>query len=764
MKYPRRHPVTLEFASEDLESDFQSDYARKSVRQVRYAMLLGVLLYGFVFGFLDLVSAPASYVRVVWAVRGGVGLAALGVFALTFIPSFRAWMQPAVGALMLAGGLGLVLMLALDPTGQNYYDGPVLILLATFVVVRLRFIYASIVALTTVAAYTAVAAGLKTTTFVDPISNTVMIAATALIGMFAGYMLEDYARREFWQTKIINEKRKENARLLQSRSRFFANVSHEFRTPLTLILGPLEDWTEDAPAPVPDGLQTAMRRMKRNASRLLALVNQLLDLARLEVGEWTLHPETASLVAFTRDAVRAFHDQARRAGVDLQYDAPSDDAPDAVASFDPDALETVIVNLVGNALKFTPEGGTVRVSVTTSDDAVHIRVRDTGPGIPDDDLPHVFDRFHQSDDSTLRRHDGTGIGLALAQELVRLHDGSIEVESEVGFGSTFTVTLPRTPTSSVETSSVETSSVEARASDTAPTRSRSSLQGVPAVEDVEAIEVDTNSEDRVHEVDHDESDAEAPLVLLVEDDPDVRAYVRDGLGASYRIEEAGNGEDGLAAARDTVPDLIVADVMMPGMDGMAFCQAVKSDDALDHVPVLMLTARVERVVEGLDAGADAYVGKPFTLRELRARIRNLLANRQRVRDRFAAERLARPSTAEPSTVDVDSADERFVQRAREAVEDHLDDEHFNVDAFAEAVGLSPRQLQRKLKSITGHTPSAFIRLIRLRRGAQLVAQDYGTVSEIAYAVGFNSPSYFTKCFRETFGAPPTEYDGSEREE
>ena len=311
MKDPRRHPLTLRFRADDLEADFRSTYARKSVRPVRYALMLGIFLYSIVFGTLDLISAPNNLVAA-WTVRGTVTAFALGVLGLTWLPRFRRWMQWILSALMLAGGLGLVLMLALDPTGENYYDGPLLIILTTFVMMRLRFVFATSVSLLVLASYTSVAAGLKVAPFVNPVGNVVMMSATVLIGMVAGYLLEDYARREFWQTKVLNEKRKENARLLQSRSRFFANVSHEFRTPLTLILGPLDDWLDDPPSPVPDGLRSDLSRMRQSGGRLLRLINQLLDLARLEVGEWQPHFEPVDLVPFTRDLTRTFQGESER--------------------------------------------------------------------------------------------------------------------------------------------------------------------------------------------------------------------------------------------------------------------------------------------------------------------------------------------------------------------------------------------------------------------------------------------------------------------
>jgi len=251
------------------------------------------------------------------------------------------------------------------------------------------------------------------------------------------------------------------------------------------------------------------------------------------------------------------------------------------------------------------------------------------------------------------------------------------------------------------------------------------------------------------------SKADTETLLVVDDDSDIRSYVARGLSDTYQILEAENGAEGLDRARDAMPDLIITDIMMPEVDGYELCETIKSSDVLDHVPVLMLTARAEpdRAAEGFDAGADAYLAKPFSMRDLRARIHSLLQNRRRLRKRFNRARLN-----ESDAVEVDSADERFIARARESVLDHLDDEHFNVDAFAADVGLSPRQLQRKLKSITDLTPSAFIRRMRLERGAQLVKQDYGTISEIAYEVGFSSPSYFSRCFKDEFGTSPSEFE------
>lgn len=759
---PKQHPLTLRFESDALESSFREYYARKSLRQVRYAMLLGVLFYGIVFGIVDLLTAP-SHVSVAWTVRAGVSALALGVSAFSFSSVFLRYMQPVVSGLMLLAGWGLVLMLALDPSGENYYDGPVLIILATYVAVQLRFVHATVAGWLIVAAYLAVAMGLKYTPFNELTSNIVWIFSANVIGMFAGYMLEEYARREYWQTRLINEKRKENAKLLEARSRFFANVSHEFRTPLTLILGPLSDLLsqDDEDSEFASNTRRSLELVQRNAERLLRLINQLLDLAKLEVGQWPLEAREAPLLPFVRDVVRSFSVHAARKRIDLQFhvDQFQTEPPSLALYYDADKLEKVIVNLIANALKFTPEGGTVRVAVAQQDKTAAISVRDTGPGIAAKDLPHIFDRFRQADDSAIRQQDSTGIGLALAQEFVHLHHGTIKVESEPGFGTEFTVRLPL---------GRDHLSDDELASGTGQDALQATIEGETdlAVPEARSHEEATQDNANTGEAGTDE---ERVAILIVEDDRDVRTYIRDGLQGSYAIQEAPNGVDGLEQAQAQVPDLIITDVMMPGMDGYAFARALKASSILDHIPVIMLTAKAEpeHLIKGLETGVDAYVSKPFSMRELRVRIDNLLDNRRRLHQHFSQKLLSQHASdqessdqvrpIEPSPVDVLSAEEQFVQDAQAVVENHIDDEYFNVDAFAEEMGMSRRQLQRKLKAVTDETPNSFIRLIRLGRGRQLVEQRYGTIAEIAYAVGFSSPSYFTKCFREAFGEPPSEY-------
>ncbi|NBC17705.1 MAG: response regulator [Bacteroidetes bacterium] len=539
------------------------------------------------------------------------------------------------------------------------------------------------------------------------------------------------------------EKRKTEAQarrlseLDAAKSRFFANLSHEFRTPLTLITAPIEEELRGAEDPE---RQQRLGLVLRNARRLLRLVDQLLDLAKLESGAMTLQRARGDLTAFVAEGVRAFQPLAEREGIALQVRTPPEPLH---LAFDPDALDKVVGNLVANALKFTPAGGKVWVTVSAPGDdhpdradppiAAEIVVKDTGPGIPPDVLPHVFDRFQQGDPSATRPHEGTGIGLALARELVDLHGGRITVESEPGFGSAFTVQLPAGQPA------------EGEAADAPSLRHPRADDGWdgPADGDVERQE---GPEPPARE--------DALTVLVIEDHDEVRRLVRSYLEAQYRVLDAPDGRAGLDAARRHHPDLILADVMMPEMDGLALVQAVRADDDLQDVPVLLLTARADAddVVRGLEAGADDYVTKPFDAEVLQARVRRHLATRQALRDQYRGEVML-----QPQGVPVSSAEEAFLRDVVAAVEAHLDESDFGVGDLAAAVGLSARQLRRRLKDAAGETPQAFIRRVRLERAAHLLTAEAGTASEIAYRVGFKNPSHFSRAFRKHFGHTPTEH-------
>ncbi|MEM0961572.1 MAG: ATP-binding protein [Bacteroidota bacterium] len=508
-----------------------------------------------------------------------------------------------------------------------------------------------------------------------------------------------------------------------TKTRLFANVSHEFRTPLTLTIGPLDDVLagEHGEVPVPIGRQLAV--VRRNAGRVLDLVEQILDVARLEAGRVTLQSHAVGVAAFVAPIVEAFRPLADRKAIALTVDVASG----ATIEADPAQLEKALSNLLSNALKFSPDGGAVRVTVENEDTSVRIAVRDSGPGIPAADLPHVFDRFYQAEGASELVEPGTGIGLALASEVVKLHGGTLVVESVEGFGSTFVMSLPVLPDAS-----------PAPLPDREPSRPEALTAGPPVSDDA--------AEDRT-------------TVLVVEDNAEVRAYVRRHLAPAYRVIEADDGEAGLAAAREHLPDLVLSDVMMPGMDGTALCRALKADPDTDFIPVVLLTARAAREdrIGGLEGGADDYLTKPFDVRELRVRVDNLIATRRRLRERLAGGDGALPTTWTPASADVTSANDAFLMRVRETIEAEMADDTLTVGRLAEAVGVSRSQLHRQLRALADTTPSDLIWTARLDRAAQLLDAEAGTVSEVAYAVGFKSVSHFSDRFDERFGCRPSGY-------
>ncbi|MGI9174133.1 MAG: two-component regulator propeller domain-containing protein [Rhodothermales bacterium] len=510
------------------------------------------------------------------------------------------------------------------------------------------------------------------------------------------------------------------------KSRFFANLSHEFRTPLTLILGPLGMLLERTPqgegrlSESPD--RDLLRGMRHQSRRLLRLINQPLDLSKLDAGRMPLRARRADLVAFLRRLTASL---AETQGVTLDFHTETDWLE---LAFDPEKLEHVFSNLLSNALKFTPEGGKVQLSLQAGPETADVRVRDTGPGIPEAALPHIFDRFYQAEASG---PGGTGIGLALARELVELHGGTIRAESAPGFGSTFTVQLPL---------ALEATSAPP-ADEAAPDPSDDDLD--LDVETDEAVEAETSGPGE-----------NAPLVLLVEDNPDVRGFLKQALRTRYRIAEADSGEAGLTQARAAIPDLVISDVMMPEMDGLELCRRLRADERLGATPVILLTARAseESRLEGLGAGADDYLTKPFSAAELLARAENLIEIRRHLRRRFSAEVVVRPTQ-----VTVPSADATFLEQVKDAVEAHLDDRTFGVERLADEVHLSRRQLHRKLRDLTGLSSVGFIRVMRLERATQLLEQRAGTIAEIAYQVGFQDAGYFARLFRQAYGQTPSEY-------
>lgn len=553
------------------------------------------------------------------------------------------------------------------------------------------------------------------------------------------------------------------------KSRFFANISHEFRTPLTLILGPLEKLLSET---IDKRLIKQYRVMLRSGRRLLRLINQLLDLSKMESGNMSLKASPEDIVKLIRSTVLFFSSMAERRKIDLKFSASQDSIEVYV---DRDKLEKIMSNLLSNAFKFTPEGGKISVTISTDQDEnltptypikwskdwvknfIEIAVADTGKGIPSDRIEKIFDRFYQVEDSSTREHEGTGIGLALTKELVELHHGEICVASQIsekylfkglkplkGFysdeqGTAFVIRLPLGTAHLKEDEIVEISPIS----------------GVDEKTEIELEKPEFEETAPLKPEIHLRKGAE--IILIVEDNQDVRDYIREFLEATYQIIEAKDGLEGFEIAAEKIPDLVVSDVMMPKLDGFEFCRKLKTDERTSHIPVILLTARAsgDSKVEGLEIGADDYLTKPFDVRELQVRVKNLIEGRRKLRERFSRE-----ITLQPKDVAITSMDEQFLQRAMAIVEKHIADAEFTTDTLAWEVGLSRMQLNRKLQALTDQPSRGFIRMLRLKRAAQLLQQSAGTVTEIAYDVGFNSLSHFAKAFREQFGQSPSEYAAS----
>lgn len=512
-----------------------------------------------------------------------------------------------------------------------------------------------------------------------------------------------------------------------TKSRFFANLSHEFRTPLTLIIGPLVDMQQGFWGNLQPTMQHQVSAMVRQGKRLLRLINQLLDLAKLEAGHAILQPKPGDLIPFTEDVVRSFAPLAEREGVTLQFTSQQSTAP---CLFDADALEKVLANLLANAFQFTQRHGKIRVSLEAEGGAPSktvLVVKDTGQGIPAGKLPHIFDRFASTP-------SGTGIGLALVRELVDLHGGTVEAASEIGFGTTITVRLPldaaRNPLSVMQ-----------------PAVSTALTQWVTEAADDESTHVTPVGGDGA---------VATPqgTVLVVEDNAEVRAYVSVHLRKHYTVLEASDGKEGWTLVTQHAVDLVISDVMLPELDGLGLCERIKAHPIYNTLPVILLTARgaTEDKIRGLMGGADDYIAKPFVGAELHVRVANLLRSRRHLRERFSAE-----VRVGPDEIIVPSYEAALLERVRNVIEARLSETTFGVEAVANEVGLSARQLQRRIKASTNLSVAAYIRQMRLQRAAQLLAQKVGTVGEISYAVGFKNADHFSTLFRKTFGLTPSQY-------
>lgn len=505
---------------------------------------------------------------------------------------------------------------------------------------------------------------------------------------------------------------------------FFTNISHDFRTPLTLVADPVEHLLADKT--LSDDQHRMLLLVQRNVNILLRLVNQILDFRKYENGKMEYTPVPVDILSSFKGWNESFLAAARKKHIHFSFDNMPDTDYHTLA--DVEKLERIYFNLLSNAFKFTPENGkvTVRLSALTKEDDRWIRftVSNTGSMISAEHIRNIFDRFYKID----MHHAGAGIGLALVKAFVEMHGGTISVESDEKQGTVFTVDLP------VRTCACETSSLEE-----SPVSSVSEASSLNDALPIEEEELEKNY------------DSSKPSVLIIDDNVDIRSYVHGLLHTNYTVIEAADGSEGIRKAMKYVPDLIISDVMMPGIDGIECCRRLKSELQTCHIPVILLTACSldEQKIQGYDGGADSYISKPFSSQLLLARVRNLIDSHRRLKQFFGGgQALAKE--------DVCDMDKDFVEKFKALIDAKMGDSGLNVEDLGKEMGLSRVQLYRKIKSLTNYSPNELLRIARLKRAASLLASSDMTVAEIGYEVGFSSPSYFAKCYKEQFGESPTD--------
>ena len=551
--------------------------------------------------------------------------------------------------------------------------------------------------------------------------NSLGVISLLMIGFIALSIYAFYINRKMRQAnrKLISlnaEMKEVTAQKLQ----FFTNVSHEVRTPLTLILAPLDRLIvslRESPYASDLGL------IQKNANRLLRVINQILDFRKVEGKQEKLAVREIDLVPFVGEIKSYFDSMASVRAISYTF---TSSIKQCTLWIDPDLLEKVFFNLLSNAFKFTPEGGSVRIELTEEGDRVFIRVIDTGSGIQPANLPHLFDRFYTED-----RSMGTGIGLHLVKEYIHMHGGEIRVESEPGQRTTFTVCL-RKGKAHFEDSDLMETSVSHQA--------------------YEASRLDDSETKEIL------SKTYPYTILITEDDDEVRGFLERELSLHFKIRTAANGKDALRVLEEEEISLVVSDVMMPEMNGFELCRTIKSQLPFSHIPVILLTALTDerQRIFGITGGADDYIQKPFHTDYVKIKIIHLLQERRKLRERLL-EKLRDNKLLLSEPEKVESIDDAFLRKFAEQIEAVYADPEYNVEKLSETLGLSRGHLHRKIKELTGTAPVEFLRTYRLNKATQLLRQNAYTVSEVAYRTGFSSPAYFSKCFKAVYGVTPTEY-------
>ena len=551
--------------------------------------------------------------------------------------------------------------------------------------------------------------------------NSLGVISLLMIGFIALSIYAFYINRKMRQAnrKLISlnaEMKEVTAQKLQ----FFTNVSHEVRTPLTLILAPLDRLIvslRESPYASDLGL------IQKNANRLLRVINQILDFRKVEGKQEKLAVREIDLVPFVGEIKSYFDSMASVRAISYTF---TSSIKQCTLWIDPDLLEKVFVNLLSNAFKFTPEGGSVRIELTEEEDRVFIQVIDTGSGIQPGNLPHLFDRFYTED-----RSMGTGIGLHLVKEYIHMHGGEIRVESEPGQRTTFTVCLRKGKAHFEDSDLMETSVSH------------------------QAYEASRLDDSETHKM---LSKTYPYTILITEDDDEVRCFLERELSPHFKTRTAANGKDALRVLEEEEISLVVSDVMMPEMNGFELCRMIKSQLPFSHIPVILLTALTDerQRIFGITGGADDYIQKPFHTDYVKIKIIHLLQERRKLRERLL-EKLRDNKLLLSEPEKVESIDDAFLRKFAEQIEAVYADPEYNVEKLSETLGLSRGHLHRKIKELTGTAPVEFLRTYRLNKATQLLRQNAYTVSEVAYRTGFSSPAYFSKCFKAVYGVTPTEY-------
>ena len=524
--------------------------------------------------------------------------------------------------------------------------------------------------------------------------------------------------------KLEQLSREKETEIHSLKQKFFTNISHEIRTPVTLILGSINRINESHF--IEKRYQNSLGAIKKNSNHLLQLVNELLDIRKLDAQRVKLNLVRLNFVEYAREIFLSFNSQAIKYKIDYQFQVQEENIP---AFIDADQMEKVVYNLLSNAFKFTDEGGTIKMKIWADNQEVCLSIKDSGKGIPKNQLGNIFKRFYQTDNQEKLKEKGYGIGLSIVKDIIQLHEGNIDVQSTYGKGSCFTIKIKRFSKYSIEEKTLSSNEKE------------QDLVGYLTESD-STIDLDLLSAPGISDT----------TILIVEDNLDIRKYMEEWLRKRYKILSAGDGKEGLELARRYIPDLVISDVMMPIMDGITFAKEIKSSILTSHIPIIILTARTSLVYkkEGYETGADEYITKPFSEELLIARITGILKNREILREKFNFE-----NTINPKELSISTPDQKFLKDFINIIEENIDEHSLNTDLLTKELGMSRSVVYKKIKALTGQSIVNFVKDFKLKRAAQLIEKYGFSITDACYKVGFSDRKYFTRIFKEKFGKPPS---------